>query len=99
MKSARPFADAGVIETSLPGDRATGNQPQVGATSQPLLLTALEAATMLKVELRTWRTWYAAGRIPEPVRIGRKTFWRPDDLRGWVAAGCPDRATWAVMQE
>jgi hypothetical protein len=66
---------------------------------EPLLLTAQEAAAMLKVELRTWRTWHASGRIPEPIRIGRKTFWRPEILRAWVAAGCPDRATWAVMRE
>ena len=64
-----------------------------------LLLTATEAATLCHVVPRTWRTWHAAGRVPQPIRIGRKTFWRPDDLRAWVAAGCPDREKWAIMRE
>jgi predicted DNA-binding transcriptional regulator AlpA len=44
--------------------------------------------------LRTWRTWDAAGWIPRPVRIGRSTLWRADELRDWVAAGCPRRTEW-----
>lgn len=65
----------------------------------PLLLTIPEAAAMLRVKERTWRTWLASGRIPEPIRIGRKVFWRPDDLKAWVAAGCPDRAKWEVLRK
>lgn len=67
-----------------------------GAT--PLLLTASEAAAMFKASERTWRTWDTMGRIPKPIRIGRKVFWRPEDLKAWVAAGCPDRASWEVMR-
>lgn len=60
----------------------------------PLLLRAAEAARLCNVSSRTWRAWDATGQIPQPVRIGRAVFWRPDELRAWVAAGCPDRATW-----
>jgi predicted DNA-binding transcriptional regulator AlpA len=48
--------------------------------------------------LRTWRTWDAAGLIPRPIRIGRSTLWRADELRAWVAAGCPKRRDWESMQ-
>jgi predicted DNA-binding transcriptional regulator AlpA len=58
-----------------------------------LLVTAAEAAALCGKSLRTWRTWDAAGRIPRPVRIGRSTLWRADELRAWVAAGCPPRNT------
>jgi hypothetical protein len=49
------------------------------------LLTASEAASLCK--------------IPPPIHIGRKPLWRPDDLRAWIAASCPDRETWAVMRD
>lgn len=59
-----------------------------------LLLTAKQAASMCGKSLRTWRTWDSAGWIPKPIRIGRSTLWRLDELREWVSAGCPRRAEW-----
>lgn len=66
------------------------------AQSKPsqLLLTARQAAAMCAKSLRTWRSWDSAGWIPQPVRIGRSTLWRADELRDWVAAGCPRRTEW-----
>lgn len=64
-----------------------------------LLLTGAEAAAMLGTTARTWRTWDAMGKIPMAVRIGRRPFWRPVELRAWVAAGCPDRETWQIMRQ
>lgn len=64
----------------------------------PLLLSARQAAIMCGKSLRTWRTWDAAGWIPRPVRIGRSTLWRADELREWVAAGCPRRPEWEARK-
>jgi len=64
-----------------------------------LVLTAAEAATLFQKSTRTWRTWDATGIIPKPMRIGRATYWRPEELKTWVAAGCPDRETWEAMQD
>lgn len=64
----------------------------------PLLVTAKQAAGMCGKSLRTWRTWDAAGWIPRPVRIGRSTLWRVDELQEWVAAGCPRREEWEARQ-
>jgi predicted DNA-binding transcriptional regulator AlpA len=64
------------------------------AVSSPFLLRATEAAGLCRVSLRTWRAWDATGKVPQPVRIGRAVFWRLEELRAWVAAGCPDRAAW-----
>ncbi|MFL5330870.1 MAG: helix-turn-helix transcriptional regulator [Gemmataceae bacterium] len=66
--------------------------------SEPLLLRAKQAAAMCGKSLRTWRTWDSAGWIPRPVRIGRSTLWRADELRDWVRAGCPRRAEWEARQ-
>ena len=64
-----------------------------------LLLTADEAAALCRTVPRTWRTWHSTGKIPQPIRIGRKTFWRPEELRDWIAAGCPDRETWNILRQ
>jgi hypothetical protein len=64
-----------------------------------LVLTAADAAAMFQKSVRAWRTWDATGKIPKPLRIGHATYWRPEELKAWVAAGCPDRETWEAMQE
>jgi predicted DNA-binding transcriptional regulator AlpA len=69
-----------------------------GKGTSPLLLTARQAAELCGKSLRTWRSWDAAGWIPRPVRIGRSTLWRLDELREWVAAGCPRRAEWEALR-
>jgi predicted DNA-binding transcriptional regulator AlpA len=70
-----------------------------GLDASALLLTASEAASLCHVVPRTWRTWHATGKIPQPIHIGRKPLWRPEELRAWIAAGCPDRATWTVLRK
>lgn len=59
-----------------------------------LLLDAREASRMLGVSRSTWLSLRAAGRTPRPVRIGRRTLWRIDELKAWVDAGCPPLHRW-----
>jgi predicted DNA-binding transcriptional regulator AlpA len=73
-------------------------EPAKGQGPSPLLLTARQAAAICGKSLRTWRTWDSAGWIPKPVRIGRSTLWRADELCDWVSAGCPRRAEWEARQ-
>ena len=63
-----------------------------------LLLKAREAAAVCGKSERSWRTWDAGGKIPRPIRIGRSTLWRYDELCAWVKAGCPDRKTWETRK-
>lgn len=65
---------------------------------EPLLLSAADVAAKLGIGKRTVWTWDAAGRLPEPVRIGATVRWRAAELDEWVAVGCPDRATWAALR-
>ena len=69
-------------------DPPTGNQ---------LLLGRREAAKACGLGLRSWDRLAASGRVPQPVRLGRRTLWRADELRAWVDAGCPDRRAWEVI--
>jgi predicted DNA-binding transcriptional regulator AlpA len=79
-----------VIDTA-PGDHCL-------PSPSPLLLRAKAAALLCDMSLRTWRTWDVAGKIPQPIRIGRSLRWRASELQAWIAAGCPDRSTWQAMQ-
>jgi predicted DNA-binding transcriptional regulator AlpA len=78
-------------------DRSTRRSDSDQA-AQPLLVSARQAAGMCRKSLRTWRTWDAAGRIPRPVRIGRSTLWGLEELREWIAVGCPPRDQWEVRR-
>ena len=63
-----------------------------------LLLSAEQSAKLCGTSLRTWRTYNSGGRIPQPVRIGRRTLWRHEELCKWVAAGCPRRDEWEARR-
>ena len=63
-----------------------------------LLVAAKDAAEMCGKSLRTWRSWDAGGLVPQPVRISRSTLWSVDELREWVAAGCPRREDWEARR-
>ena len=84
-----------VHQDSTHPSKATGYSASSEST---LLITAKRAAQMCGKSLRTWRTWDSAGMIPQPVRIGRSTLWRLDELRSWVEAGCPRRAEWEARR-
>jgi len=61
--------------------------------------TAENAATACGVSRSQWWKLHASGKVPAPVRLGAKApRWRMDELRQWLAAGCPDRLTWDRMQ-
>lgn len=54
-----------------------------------LLIDNREAAKLLKVSERTlWRMWNE-GEMPPPIRVGRAVRWSYEELKAWVAAGCP----------
>ena len=53
------------------------------------LIDAAAAARMCGVSKSGWWAFHAAGRCPLPVRLGRATRWRQDELSDWIDAGCP----------
>lgn len=64
----------------------------------PLAVSARQLAGMLDLSVRTIRTMDAAGKLPRGVRIGRSVRWPVDELRDWLDAGCPDRASWQAIR-
>jgi predicted DNA-binding transcriptional regulator AlpA len=65
----------------------------------PLGLEAARAARFCGVSRATWYSLRKAGRLPKPVRLGRRVLWRVEELREWMAAGCPPLSRWEVMKK
>lgn len=68
--------------------------PPADSADLPLVVDARRLAKLLCAGIRTVRTWDAAGKLPAPLRISGRVLWRVDEIRAWLAAGAPDRATW-----
>jgi predicted DNA-binding transcriptional regulator AlpA len=64
----------------------------------PLVVDARRLAKLLCAGVRTVRTWDASGKLPAPIRIGGRVVWRVNEIRAWLAAGAPDRETWAAVR-
>ena len=75
------------------------NEPDKKRSDERLLLNASEVAQLLNVSRSTIYALRSSGCIPLPVRLGRAVRWRADELREWVAAGCPSRNRWMEMRE
>ncbi len=61
-------------------------------------MSAGDAAKLLDISPRHLAKLYASGRLPAPVRLGRAVRWRSDELRDWLAAGCPPRDRWESLR-
>lgn len=71
--------------------------PPSKAEAPPLLLDKEDLGRELRVSGKTVDRLDAAGKLPRPVRIGpsgRAKRWPRQTIVAWIAAGCPDRATW-----
>ncbi len=56
---------------------------------------------MLAVSKPTAYRMLSAGKLgPRPLRLtGKIIRWRESEIEAWIAAGCPNRATWDAMQK
>jgi predicted DNA-binding transcriptional regulator AlpA len=65
---------------------------------EPLLLSADETAKILGISIRLLQSLNSSGRLPLPVRLGRRTLWAADELRAWIVAGAPSREKWVQIR-
>ena len=67
----------------------------------PLVADARLLTKLLRVGIRTVRTWDTAGKLPKPIRIGGRVVWNLKGkwgLRAWLAAGAPHRDEWEARK-
>lgn len=58
------------------------------SSSTPDLLTVAQVAALLQVGVRTVRRHVAAGQLPEPICVGKRTQrWDRAQLMAWLKAG------------
>ena len=57
--------------------------------SEPLLVTARQVAAMMQISTRTLWRLCSGQKLPAPLRIGGAVRWRLEEIRKWIAAGCP----------
>jgi len=55
----------------------------------PELLKSKEAAQLVNVGERTLWRWSRSGTAPAPIKIGGAVRYRRNELRAWIADGCP----------
>ncbi|HUU97656.1 MAG TPA: hypothetical protein VM487_18120 [Phycisphaerae bacterium] len=65
--------------------------------TERLLVDSDEAAAMCGISRTMWWGLHSSGRVPAPVRLGRRTLWSVEELRGWIGAGCPARERWLAQ--
>ena len=91
--SSHPAANPASVKFSPPG------KPLPPGGTPPLLLDVHATARALGVPSKTVGNWNRAGRLPVPIRMGRRSlFWRADELAEWVRRGCPSRQRWESMK-
>jgi prophage regulatory protein len=64
-----------------------------------LAMSARQLSQMLNVSLRqVWRL-NAAGKLPQPIRLGGSVRWNRQEVTEWFESGCPDRKVWEAKKE
>lgn len=54
-------------------------------------MTVEETADALHVSLRTLRHWIRTGKGPQSARIGKRRYFRRDDVEAWVTSKFSDQ--------
>lgn len=60
----------------------------------PLAFDAQALAKALNVSVRHVETLLASGRLPRPLRLGRRRVWSADEIRQWLLHGAPPVDAW-----
>jgi len=74
------------------------NRPNDQPVDSPLVVSAQELASLLRLGLRTLRTMDASGRLPKPIRIGHSVRWSLEEIKDWLAADGPRRTEWEARK-
>lgn len=70
---------------------ATAQAPATIERDSIELFSPAQLAERLGVNTRTVRRLVLAGRVPEPLKIGRAVRWPRKAIERWIDAGCPRR--------
>ena len=76
-----------------PSNSTHGAKGHPNDDQRTLVLTAAEAARVLAISERHFRSLVCSGHAPQPVRLGRRTLWSVRSIQDWLEAGAPTMAS------
>ena len=59
-----------------------------------LLINSNALSKLLNLSQGTIYNMEKEGRMPVAIRVGKAVRWSLDEIKAWIAAGCPERANW-----
>ncbi len=73
--------------------------PKQAVPDEHLLLDTKQVAELLGIGERTLWAWSRSGIAPRPIKIGRTVRFSADEIREWVAKGCPHERQWEHLKK
>ena len=67
---------------------------EIAHNPSAMAVSDADAAKLLNVSRSHFRQLVKDGRAPSPVKLGRASRWRVQELRDWIEAGAPARHRW-----
>ena len=64
----------------------------------PLMVGKAEAAALVGISESLWQNLVRTAQVPRPIRLASRVLWSVEELRAWVAAGCPPRDRWEAKR-
>ena len=56
-----------------------------------ILVDVAEVAKICGLSRSAFYKLVSSGRAPKPIKLGRASRWRRQEIIDWIAAGCPHR--------
>jgi predicted DNA-binding transcriptional regulator AlpA len=91
IRFVTPDAEAAPAVEGLRDHPVSARPASLATAIEPLLMPAAEAARLCGISEASWYRLKSAGMLPAPVKLGGRVLWRIEDLRLWIALGCPSR--------
>ena len=63
------------------------------------LLSINQLAEHMGVDRVTIYRHRRTGKLPLPIKIGRKVCWIQEEIKAWLEAGAPNLRKWSLMPE
>jgi len=80
-------------------EKKESDKSSIVLAAEPRLIDANGAALLCGVSVRFWHQLDSAGRVPKPMRLGRRCLWSLEEIDSWVRAGCPTRERWVQQKK
>lgn len=85
----------------IAGGAPSAAKPTIAANGPlPFTMTDAEIGRELRLSAKSIRRMHDAAKLPRPVMVGARSLrWVRQTIVEWLAAGCPDRATFEANRE